>query len=478
MQKTEIYTIDKLEHTEEIIPAVSATCFSEGLTEGKKCSACGEILAAQQKIPQSTTHRLDVSAVIDSPTYTEDGSAIYVCADYGEYDFITDKALGHDFIYDTDADAEGANLSLSFYCSRCDYLGNLSGITKIKITKAADCSNFGSATLTLPDGTSKNVATKKTNVHYFKGNLINENATIEYQDGVTIIGGREPNCQNSCDGFFNCDICNRPYLINVIGSHSSAPSNFDYTNEEIFKAPTATESGFIKYNCSICGERLEEELAPNTHIIHYLNGKAVNFNTIIEYQDGVTIFGGEEPNCQNSCPGCFKCDICDKELFINVKARHTVPTSFDYTNEEKYKAPTPTENGFIEYECAVCADELYETLSPHTHEVKCNTVTKGEKRYLVITCTDNKCPLNDSIEDIFSNEDSALYKNCVIDVTGLLYLNDEESVTVNQEVALAKNLTLTALSDGGFELTLPAPDYLAYFNLTQPITTVIYYYAK
>ena len=37
-------------HTEELIPAVEPTCTETGLTEGKKCSTCGEILLEQETI--------------------------------------------------------------------------------------------------------------------------------------------------------------------------------------------------------------------------------------------------------------------------------------------------------------------------------------------------------------------------------------------------------------------------------------------
>ena len=39
-----------LGHTEEVIPAVAATCTETGLTEGKKCSVCGEITVAQEVV--------------------------------------------------------------------------------------------------------------------------------------------------------------------------------------------------------------------------------------------------------------------------------------------------------------------------------------------------------------------------------------------------------------------------------------------
>ena len=50
----ESYVADEvaaLGHTEEIIPGKAATCTEAGLTDGKKCSVCGEILTAQTEIP-------------------------------------------------------------------------------------------------------------------------------------------------------------------------------------------------------------------------------------------------------------------------------------------------------------------------------------------------------------------------------------------------------------------------------------------
>ena len=58
-------------HIEVIDPAVAPTCNEPGLTEGKHCSACGEIFKAQETIPP-TGH----NSIIDNgmaPTCTEKG---------------------------------------------------------------------------------------------------------------------------------------------------------------------------------------------------------------------------------------------------------------------------------------------------------------------------------------------------------------------------------------------------------------------
>ncbi len=63
--------IEKLAHTEVIDEAVTATCTSTGLTEGKHCSVCKEVLVAQQ-----TIEKLAHTEVIDEakePTCTENG---------------------------------------------------------------------------------------------------------------------------------------------------------------------------------------------------------------------------------------------------------------------------------------------------------------------------------------------------------------------------------------------------------------------
>ncbi len=66
------------EHTEKIISGYDATCTEDGLTEGKKCANCGEILVKQEVII-ALGHTYDDGVVTTEPTCTETGVMTYTC---------------------------------------------------------------------------------------------------------------------------------------------------------------------------------------------------------------------------------------------------------------------------------------------------------------------------------------------------------------------------------------------------------------
>ena len=93
--------IAALGHVEEVIPAVAPTCTATGLTEGKKCAVCGEILVAQQEIA-ALGHKVVNGDVVIAPTCTEDAQGYGICEVCGEV--LDDElivfagtALGHSF---------------------------------------------------------------------------------------------------------------------------------------------------------------------------------------------------------------------------------------------------------------------------------------------------------------------------------------------------------------------------------------------
>lgn len=92
--------IDELDETtpdceHEIITdiAVAPTCTTTGLTEGKHCSICGEVLEAQEIIDElGHNYKGDITA----PTCTEKGYTTYTCSRCGDT-YVSDyvDAIGH-----------------------------------------------------------------------------------------------------------------------------------------------------------------------------------------------------------------------------------------------------------------------------------------------------------------------------------------------------------------------------------------------
>ena len=83
----------KLGHTEVVDAAKAATCTETGLTEGKHCSTCGEVLVAQEVTPK-LGHAWDNGKVTKEPTETETGVKTFACTCCGETKTETIPATG------------------------------------------------------------------------------------------------------------------------------------------------------------------------------------------------------------------------------------------------------------------------------------------------------------------------------------------------------------------------------------------------
>ena len=114
--------ISALGHTEVIDEAVTATCTTPGLTEGKHCSVCNEVLEAQQETT-ALGHTPTDAGTETPPTCTEAGYTTYTCSSCG-HGYTTPGAdeLGHSFTnYDSDNNATcTADGTKTAKCGRCD----------------------------------------------------------------------------------------------------------------------------------------------------------------------------------------------------------------------------------------------------------------------------------------------------------------------------------------------------------------------
>ena len=84
--------VPALGHTEEVVAGREATCTTAGLTEGKKCSVCGETLVAQEEIP-AKGHSFGEWTVTKEATKKEAGEESRSCA-CGETETREIPALG------------------------------------------------------------------------------------------------------------------------------------------------------------------------------------------------------------------------------------------------------------------------------------------------------------------------------------------------------------------------------------------------
>lgn len=76
---TETNPIAKLPHTEAIDEAVAPTCDKTGLTEGKHCSVCNEVLV-KQEVVKALGHKWDDGVVTKKATYGDTGIMTYTCS--------------------------------------------------------------------------------------------------------------------------------------------------------------------------------------------------------------------------------------------------------------------------------------------------------------------------------------------------------------------------------------------------------------
>ena len=245
-------------HTEEKIPAVSATCTETGLTEGTKCSVCGEILVKQETV-DALGHD-EVAHEAKAPTCTAIGWDAYVTCSRCDYTTYVEKvALGHEMTK-TDAKAPTCTETGNNEYYTCDRCGKVfkdeAGATETTVAQETiketghDIATVAAkaATCTEKGWNAYEYCTKCDYTTYSEIDALGHN--------MTLTAAKDPTCTaTGNNAYYTCDRCNGVFKDEdganetTVKEETIAAIGHAWNEGEVTTDPTCTENGVKTFTC-------------------------------------------------------------------------------------------------------------------------------------------------------------------------------------------------------------------------------------
>ncbi len=238
--EAETLEIAEAAHSEEILPAVPATCTKTGLTEGKKCSVCGEVILEQNTIP-AIGHKNKVHHEKVEPTCKEGYTGNTYCLGCG-------KLI-----------ATGSNVKNP---------ENHDGGTEIRDVKAATCTEEGYTGNTYCLGCGKLIATgsssEKTEHNFGEWEVVTEATCTEE-------GLEKRVCKNDETHVEERTITATGHTPETVGAKDATCTEDGYTGDSVCKTCNAiletgkviAAKGHVDEDgdsvCDVCKEKLSSE---------------------------------------------------------------------------------------------------------------------------------------------------------------------------------------------------------------------------
>ncbi len=351
----ETETVAATGHTEVIDASVDATCKKTGLTEGKHCSACGEVLVAQIETPL-TVHTYDNS----------NDDTCNVC------DFVRDLSCKHvntEIIYGYDATCTTSGLSNGKKCTSCgDIIVSQNRIpaghkevvdeavaatcNSIGLTEGKHCSACG-------DVLVEQEIVQVTPHIFANGEYIDDTKNHNLNDHPEIRSFAETyfECETVMLGYVQCSYCREVIDINVNVEH-----NFEYMLIE----DTSVEDTFnLNLQCTRCPEgiNVKQLSASDLNVLYryepdgcmkgqitysykvnsdvtvtcdvyfggngqhiFASGEIIDWTKTYNVNDHPEIKSFAETyfECETVMPGYVKCSYCGEVINLNVNVEHNI----------------------------------------------------------------------------------------------------------------------------------------------------------
>lgn len=229
-------------HTEEIVPSTNATCTGTGLTEGRICSVCGEILLNQTVIP-ATGHNWSSKWVNNSNSHW------HACLTCGY------KKDAADHVSEAPADEDNAET-----CSVCGYtispaLGHIHSRHMTAVSsKEATCTETGNTAYYVCDCGMWFTDDKATNEIKDHSSVI---VSAKGHSKVAVAGSNATCTETGLTEGCVCSVCGETLLEQTI-----IPATGHKAGTEIVPA-TGSKDGTVTTFCTICHEVLDDVVVIN-----------------------------------------------------------------------------------------------------------------------------------------------------------------------------------------------------------------------